>query len=269
MVDIDDDMILNISNIINEPKKDNQKLELKNNSKNNYQKTSNENKKYKSANLESICDNDFIKNINVSIDNSSNKKKEKSDYIFKNELSKENLNPKKQKKIKINKKYKNSIEQASKIYKCDKCAKTYNIKNSYQKHLITHNKKKYICSKCDARFSVESKLKRHLLIHNDNKEFKCSLCDSAFHLNYNLKVHMRVHNNEKPYICGYPGCFAKFAQKNNLNTHNKIHNNNLVKENDEQKMLINYYNNIIKFNNKSRNLISKLEELNKIAFEGY
>ena len=101
MVDIDDDMILNISNIINEPKKDNQKSELKNNSKNNYQKTSNENKKYKSANLESICDNDFIKNINVSIDNSSNKKKEKSDYIFKNKLSKENINPKNQKKLKL------------------------------------------------------------------------------------------------------------------------------------------------------------------------
>ena len=81
MVDIDDDMILNISNIINEPKKDNQKLELKNNSKNNYQKTSNENKKYKSAKLESICDNDFIKNINVSIDNSSNKKR-RNQIIF-------------------------------------------------------------------------------------------------------------------------------------------------------------------------------------------
>ena len=78
---------------------------------------------------------------------------------------------------------------------------------------------------------------------------------------------MRVHNNEKPYICGYPGCFAKFAQKNNLNTHNKTHNNNLLKENDEEKILVNYYNNIIKFNNKSKSLISKLEELNKIALE--
>ena len=58
---------------------------------------------------------------------------------------------------------------------------------------------------------------------------------------------MRVHNNEKPYICGYPGCFAKFAQRNNLNTHSKIHINNLVKENDEIKMVLKYHNILINY----------------------
>ena len=96
MVDIDDDMILNISNIISEPKKDNQKSELMNNikNKNKYKNASNENKKFKSTNLESIYDNDFMKNINISIDNNSNKKKEKYDYILKNKLNKENNNAK-------------------------------------------------------------------------------------------------------------------------------------------------------------------------------
>ena len=79
---------------------------------------------------------------------------------------------------------------------------------------------------------------------------------------------MRVHNNEKPYICGYPGCFAKFAQRNNLNTHSKIHIYNTQRENDEIKMILEYHNNIIKFNKKEKKLLTKLEELNKMAFNG-
>ena len=150
----------------------------------------------------------------------------KSDIIIKDSTSKNNIlkNKLETKKDKYKTKIlKNKNEkQREKIYICNKCNKSYNIKNSYQKHLLTHEPKKYICTKCDSRFSVKSKLKRHLLIHSEIKEFKCSMCDSAFHLKYNLKVHMRVHNNEKPYICGYPGCFAKFAQKNNLNSHSKI-----------------------------------------------
>ena len=58
---------------------------------------------------------------------------------------------------------------------------------------------------------------------------------------------MRVHNNEKPYICGYPGCFAKFAQQNNLKTHSKIHKTSLIKEEEEIKFLLDYHNEIIRF----------------------
>ena len=79
---------------------------------------------------------------------------------------------------------------------------------------------------------------------------------------------MRVHNNEKPYICTYPGCFAKFAQKNNLNSHSKIHLHNLVKENNEIKKLKNSQNNTLKSNNERKNIIFKLEETKKIALNG-
>ena len=84
------------------------------------------------------------------------------------------------------------------------------------------------------------------------------MCDSAFKLKYNLKVHMRVHNNEKPYICTYPGCFAKFAQKNNLNSHSKIHLHNLIKENNEIEKLKTSHN------NERKNIIFKLEETKKM-----
>ena len=150
-------------------------------------------------------------------------------------------------------------------YICNICQKEYNIKNSFSKHLLTHKTKQFTCPKCNAKFSINSKLKRHLLIHSDQKEFKCSLCEAEFNLKYNLKVHMRIHNNEKPYICGYPGCFAKFAQQNNLRTHNKIHINSLIKEDEEIKMLLNYHNSVIKFNSKDLMLNNKLLELNKIA----
>ena len=279
MVDFNEDMILNISNIMNDKNQDNTKSNLINSSKNNIKNKKNtqfsdEKKNYRLLNSYSTDENEFFRNnynFGLNNNNYSNetifpvkiKKKAKADIIKKGDSSKEKSNLKKNKSHKKNTKKKK--EKPLKIYKCDKCDKTYNIKNSYQKHLLTHNKKKYICSKCNAKFSIKSKLNRHSLIHNDIKEFKCSICDSAFHLKYNLKVHMRVHNNEKPYICGYPGCFAKFAQRNNLNTHSKIHINNLVKENDEIKIVLKYHNNIINFNNKSKNLFSKLEELNKIA----
>ena len=73
---------------------------------------------------------------------------------------------------------------------------------------------------------------------------------------------MRVHNNEKPYICTYPGCFAKFAQKNNLNSHSKIHLHNLIKENNEiEKLKTSHIN-------ERKNIIFKLEETKKNALNG-
>jgi rubrerythrin len=170
------------------------------------------------------------------------------------------------KKIKSKFKNKRTNKDGKEIYICDICNKKYNIKNSFRKHLLTHQKKQFICIKCNSRFSVNSKLKRHLLIHNDIKEFKCPICNLAFNLKYNLKVHMRIHTNEKPYICGYPGCFAKFAQQNNLTTHCKIHTNNSDKDEKEKNILLNFHNSIMKFNNKSFN--AKLIELNKIALNG-
>ena len=79
---------------------------------------------------------------------------------------------------------------------------------------------------------------------------------------------MRVHNKEKPYICGYPGCFAKFAQQNNLTTHLKIHSFNSSKEKKELDDLLNFHNNIIQFNSKFKKFNTKLLELNKIALNG-
>ena len=199
--------------------------------------------------------NNIAKNSTIEL---NNKKINVIHKIFKNKIKKRI----KEKKNNIN------INNKKDIYICDICKKTYNIKNSFQKHLLTHNKKQYICMKCNAEFSDNSKLKRHLLIHSDIKQFICPVCKAGFNLKYNLKVHMRVHNNEKPYICGYPGCFAKFAQQNNLTTHLKIHSLNNTKDKKEIDDLLNFHNNIIKFNSKFKKFNSKLIELNKIALFG-
>ena len=52
----------------------------------------------------------------------------------------------------------------------------------------------------------------------------------------------------------------------NLNSHSKTHEHNERRQNDEIKSLLKYHNNVIKFNKKQKNLIAKLEELNKLAF---
>ena len=179
-----------------------------------------------------------------------------------------NINKKIKTKLK-DKKKNNKKEIKDNKYICNFCNKVYNIKNSFQKHLLTHENKKYVCDKCNATFSVNSKLKRHKLIHSDIKDFKCLVCGVAFNLKYNLKVHMRVHNNEKPYICGHPGCFAKFAQQNNLTTHSKIHSISLSNNEKEIAILLDYHNKIIKFNKNNKNLNLKLLELNNIALKEF
>ena len=290
MVDKNEDVILNISNMTTK-----KNIELKTNEIPNYSNIKNNKAKKKSSlykenknkdNFYSIDEkeNELFKNSpnytnhkNIGLQNESIypikiKKMAKTDIIIKEDDCKKNnyilhnsstdYTDIENKIIKGNTNTKNNDINK---YICDICKKVYRIKNSFQKHLITHEKKKYICTNCNARFSVFSKLKRHLLIHSDKKDFKCPLCNIAFNLKYNLKVHMRIHNNEKPYICGHPGCFAKFAQLNNLTTHSKTHNNLSIKEEKEKNILLNFHENIIKFNSKTKKLNTKLSELNKIA----
>ena len=56
-----------------------------------------------------------------------------------------------------------------KIYECKHslCNKTFLDKNSFKKHLITHNEKQYICTypECGKKFLDNSKLRRHSLVH--------------------------------------------------------------------------------------------------------
>lgn len=278
-----DNVILNISNMTakknieirsNDLSNKNQKGKNTNFSKSIKQKDFNflsteENELFKNNNKKNKIQNESIYPVKI-------KKMSKTDIIIGEEDQKKtnfisqnistDITDLGNKKIKSKFKNKRTKEDEKEIYICDICNKKYNIKNSFRKHLLTHQKKQFICIKCNSRFSVNSKLKRHLLIHNNIKEFKCPICNLAFKLKYNLKVHMRIHTNEKPYICGYPGCFAKFAQQNNLTTHCKIHTNNSVKVEKEKKILLNFHNSIMKFNNKSFN--AKLIELNKIALNG-
>ena len=278
-----DNVILNISNMTAKKNIEIRSNDLSNKSKKERNINFSKSIKQKDFNFLSTEENDLFKNNNKmnKIQNESIypvkiKKMSKNDIIIGEEDPKKtnfilqnistDITDLGNKKIKSKFKNKRANKNGKEIYMCDICNKKYNIKNSFRKHLLTHKKKQFICTKCNSRFSVNSKLKRHLLIHNNIKEFKCPICNLAFNLKYNLKVHMRIHTNEKPYICGYPGCFAKFAQQNNLATHCKIHTNNSVKDEKEKDILLNFHNSILKFNNKSFN--AKLIELNKIALNG-
>ena len=285
MRDKNEDVILNISNMTTK-----KNIEIKNNEMSNYLNLKNNKTKKRTSlykenktkdNFYSIKDkeNELFKNSknnklqNESIYPIKIKRMATTDIIIKEDDLKKNnyilhnsstdYTDIENKIINENKK-ENNINNNDK-YICNICKKIYTIKNSFQKHLITHEKKKYSCDKCNAKFSVYSKLKRHLLIHSGKKDFKCPICNMAFNLKYNLKVHLRIHNNEKPYICGYPGCFAKFAQLNNLTTHSKIHNNNSIKEEKEKNILLNFHESILKFNNNTKKLNAKFLQLNKIA----
>ena len=171
MVDVNEDLILDITNIANNKNKNSPKLHLIKNSNNiNGNKLLNENKNQRLKKLLSTDEIDLLRNTyNFKNNKYSNettfpikiKKMKKSDIIIHDQISKNNKIFQKNKVIKKITKKKN--EQTIQVYKCDKCNKSYSIKNSYQKHLLIHNGKKYICSICDAKFDDKSKLNRHLL----------------------------------------------------------------------------------------------------------
>ncbi len=117
-------------------------------------------------------------------------------------------------------------ESQEKVYSCHHplCAKSFNDRNSYRKHLITHGEKQFVCQAegCGKRFLDNSKLKRRMLVHSRDKPYICELCNKRFSPDFNLRTHLRIHG-EKPYVCSFENCFKRFSQSSNLSAHEKSH----------------------------------------------
>lgn len=115
----------------------------------------------------------------------------------------------------------------AKMYTCDLCKQTFNLKN----HLIKHVKEVHeksetsTCDICKKVYSNEKTLKTHLRLHSLKDQVPCTVCGKlmARHL---IKQHTKIHG-DKSYRCVV--CGKSFAQLAGLNQHQLVHGDRSIK----------------------------------------
>lgn len=122
----------------------------------------------------------------------------------------------------------------TRLYKCQKCPKTFSEVDSLQSHLFTHldaapslnqkqneGSRKFLCTDCGVAFVSKASLDQHRRIHVERKNFLCNFCAKTFLSKGQLDVHERKHSGAKPFICS--DCGKGFAYRESLVTHSTIH----------------------------------------------
>jgi KRAB domain-containing zinc finger protein len=113
-------------------------------------------------------------------------------------------------------------QNATKMYSCDKCPKSFKEIEHLKKHLFRHlGIKSFSCTLCPARFAVKSGLESHMTTHTNEKKFQCKICDSKFTKNQTLNMHMKIHKSEKAYACSF--CDMRFIASGQLKRHVRTH----------------------------------------------
>ena len=139
-----------------------------------------------------------------------------------------------------------------KIWQCELCEKTFNIKSNlnrhtktthinkfeceichlslanihtYRRHLYqTHNVGKHkfwLCDHCEKTYTVEKSLDYHTKFAHE-KKLGCDICHLNFASRYLYKSHMsQIHNLGEQTIWQCDRCEKTFTDKSNLNRHGK------------------------------------------------
>ena len=72
-------------------------------------------------------------------------------------------------------------------FKCKKCGKVFDSKNSLKGHFITSHPLEVKCTMCDKKFQRNCDLELHIKsLHKVPKSFECSKCDKTFVLSWRL-----------------------------------------------------------------------------------
>ncbi|CAH1792427.1 unnamed protein product, partial [Owenia fusiformis] len=109
-----------------------------------------------------------------------------------------------------------------KIFKCKVCDSTWKNLWNFTGHVYSHttDSPEYMCNICGKIIKgAQYKLTEHIArLHSDDKEkqFSCSKCSKSFHKEGRLVRHMLIHA-EKTQECSI--CGAMFALKENLKSH--------------------------------------------------
>jgi len=103
-----------------------------------------------------------------------------------------------------------------KMYKCEKCDKTFSLLDSKNKHMKRHEEKKQICPTCNKAFCSIQELQNHLPKHTGTKTFLCDIdgCKKAYGSKRSLSNHMQSAHGEKKFHCR---CGKDFKMKHKIN----------------------------------------------------
>ena len=116
-----------------------------------------------------------------------------------------------------------------KVYKCDKCDKVFNGKQSLKRHELTHSgTKDFICEMCSKTFYTIQELKRHLRYHKKEYRFNCQLCEMKFFDKSRFRNHMMRHRNIRPHKCDF--CDKVFILRRKMNLHMAARHNYQVRD---------------------------------------
>ncbi|GAB0099202.1 zinc finger protein 628 [Sergentomyia squamirostris] len=114
------------------------------------------------------------------------------------------------------------VGDATKVWECDICAKSFTTKYFLKKHKRLHTgEMPYSCTICGKTFTFQQSYHKHLLYHSDEKPHSCSTCGRAFKELSTLHNHERIHSGEKPFSC--ETCGKSFRQRVSYLVHRRIH----------------------------------------------
>ncbi|XP_034563904.1 zinc finger protein 287-like [Notolabrus celidotus] len=112
-------------------------------------------------------------------------------------------------------------EEASNLYKCDKCEEAFRYKVSLQKHKLTHDE--LYCSVCRKVLRDAAALARHKASHTP---FQCNRCEETFTLYKPLLRHYQnTHKISKPFRCNH--CPKTLSKLSGLIAHEWKHTGHL------------------------------------------
>lgn len=116
------------------------------------------------------------------------------------------------------------------MFKCNECGQTFQMRSSILSHIEKHNKsKKYECQYCKRRFYKASIRKAHIYRFHLKRtlEFKCPQCPNEYNKNSELKQHIKeAHKEEITFQCDR--CGKNFKSCSILTSHMKIHSDKVT-----------------------------------------
>lgn len=115
------------------------------------------------------------------------------------------------------------LEEHMKIFECNICQFTTNIKYQYSDHMRVHYQIRDIpCPHCNKKFITRKSMRSHIVKCHKPKDYHCSVCSYSSAVKSKVHEHMRVihtHKHYKPYQCPY--CSFQCATGGNCRKHVK------------------------------------------------
>ncbi|XP_075155319.1 uncharacterized protein LOC142228708 [Haematobia irritans] len=106
-------------------------------------------------------------------------------------------------------------------YPCEKCDKTFIVKEQLLDHASKHRDKDLVCSICNKEFAFECFLREHMRSHTGECPYLCPECGKGFKCAGNLRQHRERHSTIKKYQC--PLCPMRFKCRADVKKHKTTH----------------------------------------------